>query len=87
MSCAYFVKVWKNSDPGRRRLLENHSPESSIRVVPKPPQYVRWDKFIDAEPPRFPVRECRCGCSDAWRCWVRVFADELMGQHRATDDE
>jgi hypothetical protein len=47
------------------------------------PEFVRLARFFKAEPSRHPIKKCRCGAPDRWKCWNRVFAREVLAEGRA----
>jgi hypothetical protein len=82
MTCTYYSNFWIMSDPGRRELLRNYETSGPQNRFADTPRYVRFARWIKAEPPRFPPQPCECGAPDRWRCWAKTSRRQLLGEAR-----
>jgi hypothetical protein len=71
--CRHFSNLWASTERLRPALRFPHRQQS---------EFPRFEKFMKREPPRSRHAKCRCGNTDAWRCWSRVRALELFGGGR-----
>jgi hypothetical protein len=69
--CEHFRKIWDRTQ--RLSLRPLKFPYRQQVTFP------RFEHFMKREPPRGRHAKCKCGHSDAWRCWSRVRALELYG--------
>jgi len=72
--CRYFENVWADT----QRL--NPRPVKFSKRAPW--QFPRFEAWKRKEPPASSRRQCRCGRADAFKCYLRVQAKELMGESR-----
>jgi hypothetical protein len=90
--CKVYARAWDNHwTPAE--LAKNHLYylETFETYRDNSPEFVRLARFFKAEPSRHPVRPCKCGAPDRWKCWSRIYSQQVLGQERAvrveiTDD-
>jgi len=80
--CKVFARAWE-THLTKDELARNHTYWLGDER-PDHPQFVRISKFLAAEPRRHPVKRCRCGRPDRWKCWSRFFSREVLGGERVT---
>ncbi len=79
--CRIFSKAWE-TDRTRSEIIASHSYFVGDERYGRP-SFPRFEKFMAAQPRRHPIKPCKCGRPDRWKCWSKFYARQLLGQARA----
>jgi hypothetical protein len=79
--CRIFSKAWE-TDRTRSEIIASHSYFVGDERYGRP-SFPRFEKYIAAEPRRHPIKSCKCGRPDRWKCWSKFYARQLLGEARA----
>jgi hypothetical protein len=72
--CGHYLRIWDKT----LRLVE---PKALSIHGNAPSHFPRLEAWNRKRPPTG-KHPCKCGRADAFQCWLRTQADELMGENR-----